>query len=72
MATYLKIDSWLYFSFSRHINNTPTTDLCVLLKEETTKNYLVMICSSLFPLAEQAQGFTFEMEPREGKALITP
>lgn len=72
VVTYLKINSWLYFFFSHHINNTPMMDLVSYSKKETRKNDLVMICSSLFPLAEQAQRFTSEMEQREGKALITP
>lgn len=70
-GTYLKINSWLQFSFSHYINNT-VTELCVLVKNGNNKNCLVMICSSLFPLAEQAQRFTFEIERKKGKALITP
>lgn len=68
---YLKINSRLYYLLSRNINNT-LTELCVLFKERNNKNYLTMICSSVFPLAEQASRFTFEIERREGKALITP
>lgn len=48
------------------------TELCVSLKDKNNKNYLLMICSSLFPLAEQPRRFTFEIDCVEEKALITP
>lgn len=40
VATYLKINCWLYFSFSRDINNTPVTDLCVLLKRKKRRKMI--------------------------------
>lgn len=56
----------VFYLLPRHINKTVTERRVALKKkgEETAK----MICTSMFPLAEQVHKFIFETEPSDGQS----